>query len=70
MCDPQPPGIDYGNKPFSRRNRFLATFLYELPFGKGKTFSTANGVVDQIVGGWVLSGVALFQTGPFLSVAH
>ncbi len=63
------PGIDYGNVPFSRRNRFLATFLYELPFGKGKAFmNSANPVVDKIIGGWVLSGVALFQSGPFMTV--
>ncbi len=63
------PGIDYGNVPFSRRNRFLATFLYELPFGKGKAFlNSANPVADKIIGGWVLSGVALFQSGPFMTV--
>jgi hypothetical protein len=63
------PGIDYGNVPFSRRNRFLATFLYELPVGKGKTFlNSTNPVVARIVGGFVLSGVALFQSGPFMTV--
>jgi hypothetical protein len=63
------PGIDYGNVPFSRRNRFLATFLYELPFGKRKAFlNSAGPVLDQIVGGFVLSGVALFQSGPFMTV--
>jgi hypothetical protein len=70
LCDRYLPGIDYGNNSFVRRNRFLATFLYQLPFGKGKTLLTdVNAVVDHIVGGWVLSGVALFQTGPFMSVA-
>jgi endonuclease/exonuclease/phosphatase family metal-dependent hydrolase len=29
-------GLDYGNVAYTRRNRFLTTFLYELPFGKGK----------------------------------
>jgi len=28
----------------------------------------ANGVVDRIVGGWQLSGVLIFQSGPFLTV--
>jgi hypothetical protein len=63
------PGLDYGNVPFSRRNRFLATFLYELPFGKGKTFlNNLNPVADRIVGGFQLSGILLFQSGPFMSV--
>ena len=70
MSDPYHPDIDYGNTPYSRRNRFLATFLYELPFGKGKMFlNNMNRVGDTLLGGWVLSGLMLFQTGPFMSVA-
>jgi hypothetical protein len=63
------PGLDYGNVAYTRRNRFLTTFLYELPFGKGKTFlPSSNGIVNGLVSGWELSGVLLFQTGPFMSV--
>ncbi|HLG98934.1 MAG TPA: TonB-dependent receptor [Bryobacteraceae bacterium] len=70
VCDPYNPSLDYGNTPFDRRNRFLATFLYNLPFGKGRTFlNSAGGVTDRIVGGWVLSGVVLLQSGPFLDVS-
>ncbi len=69
LCDPSHPGLDYGNTAFSHRNRFLATFLYELPFGKGQAFLNNNGLLDRVVGGWELSGVALFQTGPFLTVS-
>jgi len=69
VCDPYNPGLDYGNTPFDRRNRFLATFLYNLPFGKGKMFlNNANGVLDRVVGGWVLSGVLVLQSGPFMDV--
>ncbi len=69
LTDYYHPGIDYGNVPFSRRNRFLTTFLYELPIGKGKRFlNTSNVLADKVIGGWVLSGVLLFQTGPFMTV--
>jgi hypothetical protein len=62
-------GLDYGNVPYTRRNRVLVTFLYELPFGKGKTMLNGlNPVVDRIVGGWELAGVLLFQSGPWLTV--
>jgi len=54
--------IDYGNVAFSRRHRFLSTFLYQLPFGK--TSST----LGQFIGGWELGGVLLFQSGPFMTV--
>ena len=61
--------LDYGNVIYTRRNRFLATFVYDLPLGKGKVLGTnANGVLDRIIGGWELAGVLLFQTGPFLTV--
>ena len=61
--------LDYGNVAFTHKNRFLSTFLYELPIGrKGLLFKNANGFTDRIVGGWQLSGVMLFQTGAFLTV--
>jgi len=60
---------DYGNVTFTRRNRFLTTFLYELPIGsKGQFVKTTNKFVDAIVGGWQLSGLYLIQSGPFLTV--
>jgi len=67
--DPRNPGLDYGNVPYARRNRVLASFLYELPFGKGRTFLNSNLALDYVVGGWELSSVMLFQSGPFMSVA-
>jgi hypothetical protein len=64
------PGLDYGNVPFSRRHRFLLTFLYELPFGKGKAFlNGGNGITNRVVNGWTLSGVAIVQSGPFMTVS-
>jgi hypothetical protein len=69
LSDPYHPGVDYGNVPYSRRNRVLATFLYELPFGKGRTYLNNSRLLDYAVGGWELSGVAVFQTGPFMSVS-
>jgi hypothetical protein len=54
--------LDYGNVAYTRRHRFLTTFLYNLPFGAG------NAALNQIVSGWELAGVLLFQSGPFLTV--
>lgn len=43
--------------------------LYELPFGKGKTFGrTANGFVDRIIGGWELGAVAIMYSGAPLAL--
>jgi len=68
LSDPYHPGVDYGNVPFARRERVLSTFLYELPFGKGRTYlNNSNRALDAVIGGWELSGVLLFQSGPFMS---
>jgi hypothetical protein len=62
------PQLDYGNVAFSRRHRFLSTFLYNLPFGRrGTLFKGVNPMVDQVIGGWELAGVLLYQSGPFLT---
>jgi len=68
MTDRFNPNLDYGNVIFDRRHRFLATYLYELPFGKGKRFlNGASSGLDAIVGGWQWGGVLVFQSGPFLT---
>jgi hypothetical protein len=42
--------------------------LWELPFGPGKAlFSSNNGVLRRIAGGWQLSGIATFQSGQALA---
>ena len=68
VTDKYHPGLDYGNVIFDRRHRFLTTFLYELPFGTGKTILGSSGrLLDTAVGGWQLGGVTVFQSGPFLT---
>ncbi|PYR90074.1 MAG: hypothetical protein DMF84_21450, partial [Acidobacteria bacterium] len=59
---------DYGPMPFTRRHRFVGTFLYELPFGRGRTFGGSMGRgLDVLAGGWDVAGIVLFQSGPFLT---
>jgi hypothetical protein len=68
LTDRFDPGLDYGNVAYSRRHRFLSTFLYELPIGRGKRFlKDANRLADGLIGGWQMAGVLVFQTGPFLT---
>ncbi|MDQ3009707.1 MAG: carboxypeptidase-like regulatory domain-containing protein, partial [Acidobacteriota bacterium] len=41
-----------------------ANWIYELPFGRGKTFGGGvNGMVDRLIGGWEFNGVARIQSG-------
>ncbi len=59
---------DYGNVAFTRRHRFISTFLYQLPFGRDRHFGRDIGRgLDALVGGWDMTGVLLLQSGPFLT---
>jgi hypothetical protein len=61
------PGLDYGNVAYDRKHRFLATYLYDLPFGRGKRWLNAGSLVNELVGDWQLGGVTILQSGPFLT---
>jgi hypothetical protein len=42
------------------------TFVYELPFGKGRRWSFDNSIIDHVIGGWQVSGTILSASGrPF-----
>jgi hypothetical protein len=54
----------YGPLGFDRRNIFVATYSYSLPF-----FRTQKGVVGQALGGWSFSGITRAQSGQPLTVS-
>lgn len=59
--------LDYGPSDFQVNQRFVSSFIYNLPFGRGKKFaSTANRAEELAIGGWEITGIATFQSGfPF-----
>jgi Carboxypeptidase regulatory-like domain len=61
------PGLDYGSVIYDRKHRFLVTYLYDLPFGKGQRWLPAGSALNKIVGDWQLAGVTVLQSGPFLT---
>jgi hypothetical protein len=58
---------DYGNVEGTRRQRFLLTGLYQLPFGQGRSFMNTGGWKNALLGGWEMTTVTLLQTGPWLT---
>ncbi len=59
---------DRGNAPGDRRQRFLFTGIYQLPFGHGRKYlANSNTFVNGVLGGWQLSSIALAETGPYLT---
>lgn len=49
-----------------RPNRLVWSTVWELPFGKSRRYLT-HGPLAQIVGGWQLSWIYSYQTGPLIS---
>ncbi|HKE60640.1 MAG TPA: TonB-dependent receptor, partial [Pyrinomonadaceae bacterium] len=59
--------LNYAWSDFDRRHVFQGTYTYDLPFGKGRRYlSNAPAIVDQILGGWFMSGTVILMSGrPF-----
>ena len=59
--------LNYTYSDFDRRHVFQGTYVYELPFGKGRKFLTgAPTIVDAVLGGWQVAGTVLWASGrPF-----
>src|SRR5204863_9324773 len=51
-----------------RPNVFSASFSYRLPFGDGHRLSSGNSFVNGVIGGWEVSGLGTFSSGPPLSI--
>src|SRR5258708_9379022 len=57
-------GLDrnYARADFDRTLNFIQSYIWELPFGKGRAF-LANRFAGKIVGGWKISGILSARTG-------
>jgi hypothetical protein len=49
--------LNRGNVAGAHRQRFLLTGSYDLPFGKGRRWSSASHVLNGAFGGWSLNRV-------------
>src|SRR5207249_2241819 len=56
--------MDRGSSDFDARQRFVLSYIYELPFGRRRAFGTNWGTtLERLLGGWEFSGIATFQSG-------
>jgi len=56
---------NYGNSLFDVRHNFQLSYIYDLPFGKGKRYLT-NGLVSHVAGNWQINGIfAAYSGRPF-----
>lgn len=60
-----------GVTPFDITQAFKANFIYELPFGRGRSFlSGINGWAEKVVGGWGFNGNIRMQSGSPFSLGN
>jgi hypothetical protein len=63
--------------PFDRRSlrsvspsipphSLVFNYIFELPFGKGRRFLNEGGFVDRVVGGWQVTAIHRYRSGPAL----
>ena len=68
-CEIQQPynyNADRSVSGFDLPNIFSGSFVYDIPVGKGKTFSTHNRFVDYVIGNWQVGGILSLHSGqPF-----
>ncbi|KAA6461925.1 TonB-dependent receptor [Acidobacteria bacterium AB60] len=64
FMDNHHPELDYGLSDFDVDQRFVTSYIYDLPVGRGKKIASGiNRAADLIVGGWETTGIATFQAG-------
>jgi hypothetical protein len=64
VCDAVRPRTCRSNSDFDLNQIITADAVYQLPFGRGKMFlGGASTLMNELVGGWSLSGVNSWHTG-------
>jgi hypothetical protein len=65
------PENDRGASSFDQRFNSITSYVYALPFGKGKRFGgQMPGVLDAFIGGWEASGTTTLTAGQPLNIRY
>jgi hypothetical protein len=57
-------GAERGPAEFDVAHRFVASYIWELPWGRGRRFGTDWGpTLDLLLGGWQVTGIHALQSG-------
>ena len=64
ICDALRPRNCRGNSDFDVTHYFNGNFIYELPFGHGRSFAASAPMwANEVIGGWEISGLPAFHSG-------
>ena len=63
------PEWEHGNLDFDTRHRFVASYSWDLPFGRNRKFgSGANAFTQAFAGDWTVEGVTTISSGTWFTV--
>jgi hypothetical protein len=61
--------LDRGNSQYDLRHNFITSFVYDLPFGRGRAHGNGmHPVANAILGGWQVGGILFVRSGQPYSV--
>ncbi|MCU1322335.1 MAG: hypothetical protein JWM43_1984 [Acidobacteriaceae bacterium] len=64
ICDALNTSACRGNSDFDVKHNITANFVYDLPFGRGRSFGgSTNRWLDLAIGGWSVSGIPSWRSG-------
>ena len=55
--------FDYGPSDFDIPHNLTVSYIYDLPFGRNRQFMNNSRMLDEVFGGWQLSGVTTLRSG-------
>jgi hypothetical protein len=62
---------DYAQSDYNLPIANTTSLIYDLPFGRGRTFLTdANGLTDSLLGGWQISSIITLQAGTPFNITY
>ena len=69
LCDATNLSVCRGNSEFDVTHQVSSNFVYDLPFGRGQAIAGGSARwLDEIIGGWQVSGIVTWRTGLALPV--
>jgi outer membrane receptor protein involved in Fe transport len=60
--------LDRGHCQLDLTQNLTGNAIYELPFGRGKTWLNHGALTDAVVGGWKVAAIASLHSGPWLTL--
>jgi len=64
------PSSNYAPSNFDIRESLKSSIVYQLPFGKGRTFLNNSRLLDTAIGGWQVSVISINQGGNPFTVTY